>query len=235
MNCSKTWPAARRPHLNSGTFSRSRSSSTLHWYGPAQRPLLLLARPRPRGRGKVQIARSALNGGAVALDAAAGRVFIAMSLASPARSTEPVLHLGERVELSPEEPVQRDDEAAHGGDPEHDVRPVAVTGRPRNVCTQPGRGEGRASPGYDLSDDAGVPGAAGGSDATGDPGGKDAGDNEIAPEPPPAQALRRCHVTQVGRDAHRSGNGVEEDVPLRPQRHEQNAAEIEADAEPDKY
>ncbi len=71
-----------------------------------------------------------------------------------------------------------------------------------------------------LSDDAGVPRAAGGGDQAGDEVGEDAGKDDGLPALDCAEAEEGGDLAQVGGDGHGAGDDVEEDVPLGAEEHQ---------------
>jgi hypothetical protein len=85
----------------------------------------------------------------------------------------------------------------------------------------------------DLGDDGGVPRPAGRGDPAGDVGAEDRGQDEPLPPQPFGHPEAGHRFTQVAGDRGGAGDDVEQDVPLRAQRHQQDPAHVQGDPEVD--
>src|SRR5208337_2831835 len=82
-----------------------------------------------------------------------------------------------------------------------------------------------------FGDDAGVPGATGGRDHTGNEKRKDSGQDQFAPTLPAADAENAGRFFQVGGNGHGTGDHVEQDVPLRAEQQQNDRAESQTSAQ----
>src|SRR5712692_2566848 len=144
-----------------------------------------------------------------------------------------VAGLGQVVEASPDQAVDADHVDAHDDDTGEDAWEVADTRGLGDVGAQPGGDEMVVAEVDDLGHDRRVPRATRGGDAAGDIGGEDARQDQPLPTLARGQAEVGGHLSEIVGDRHAPGDGVEQDVPLRPQRHEEDAAHVQAETEMD--
>src|SRR6185437_16657395 len=137
------------------------------------------------------------------------------SMSIAASSVELELAFGKIIESAPKNAVDDDDEERHHHDAEIDRWLIAFLGHLRNVGTQAIGNEFVVAPRGDLRDDAGVPCSARRRNGARHPERKYRRNDQRFPEAPAVQAEHRGGFAQVGRDRHRAGDDVEQDVPLR--------------------
>src|SRR5467141_4407388 len=82
-----------------------------------------------------------------------------------------------------------------------------------------------------FRDDAGVPRATRGRHQPGDEIGKDTGQDKAAPAIPRAEMKNVSDFFQVRGNGHGAGDDVEEDVPLRAEKHQEHGGQFETAAE----
>ena len=101
----------------------------------------------------------------------------------------------------------------------------------RLICApRPFVGQHLAFEGHVLGDDAGVPRAARRRHPAGDQVRETRPADRATEALPAVQAVAARRLAQIGGDGHRAGDDVEQDVPLRAQQHQHDAAPAERDA-----
>ena len=137
--------------------------------------------------------------------------------------------LGVRLQWTPEQPVGAHDEHAHHCNPDDGLAGVSHRGRIGDICSQSICRKRGVPVGHDLGDDGGVPRAARRGDAASAPRAEHRRQDQLGPPLPRVQMERPRGLAQVIGNGRSARNHVEQDVPLRSQRHEQNAAPADVD------
>src|SRR6266516_1605187 len=129
---------------------------------------------------------------------------------------------GEPVAPAPYGTIEGDHEHRHHEDGRGEARKVGARRGPADLCAET-RGLERLQLERDVvGDDASVPSAPGGGDPAGDEVWKPSRKVERAKAIPARKSIAARDFFQIGRNRHRTGDDIEQNVPLRAQKHQQN-------------
>src|SRR5712664_1746097 len=138
---------------------------------------------------------------------------------------------GEAIEAAPQQAVDEHDDGGHDERrSEQHIEAAGVAGAADGAAEAGGRNDSALEMKI-FRDDAGVPGAARSGHHSGDEIGKNAGQDEVTPAVPGAEAVNLRGFLEVRGDGHGAGDDVEEDVPLRAEEQQQHGGYLDAAAE----
>ena len=124
---------------------------------------------------------------------------------------------GEPVHATPDQAIDGDDDDGHDERRSTSRREVACVGGARDGRAQSDRVIGLVLEAKVLGNDAGVPRASGSGDQAGNEVGEDSRAESVCASAPSHEAEHLGGFFQVRGNRHRSGDHVEQDVPLRPE------------------
>src|SRR5216684_2123950 len=138
---------------------------------------------------------------------------------------------GEAIEAAPQQAVDEHDNGGHDERrSEQHIEAAGVAGAADGAAESRGRNDSALEMKI-FRDDAGVPGAARSGHHSSDEIRKNAGQDEVAPAIPGAEAVNLRSFLEVRGNGHGAGDDVEEDVPLRAEEHQEHGGNLEAAAE----
>src|SRR5229473_4417489 len=138
---------------------------------------------------------------------------------------------GEAIEAAPQQAVDEHDNGGHDERrSEQHIEAAGVAGAADGAAESRGRNDSALEMKI-FRDDAGVPGAARSGHHAGDEIRKNAGQDEVAPAIPGAEAVDLRGFLEVRGNGHGAGDDVEENVPLRAEEHQEHGGDLEAAAE----
>ncbi len=150
---------------------------------------------------------------------------VAMRVRSPSQSRRKS-SLGQPIEPPPEQPLMRTTVSAITRVAASSNGKFPLFGGGRDRRTEPYRRVGRATEGDVFRDDARVPGATGRGDHAGDQIGKMPG-RMSSRQRCQLRGGRRSRPPQIGRNRQRTGDDVEQQVPLGAEEHQRDGGEVE--------
>src|SRR6266851_3832033 len=138
---------------------------------------------------------------------------------------------GEAIDAAPQQAVDEHDDGGHDERrSEQDVEAAGVAGAADGAAESGGRNDSALEMKI-FRDDAGVPGAARSGHHSSDEVRKNAGQDEVAPAIPGAEAVDLRSFLEVRGNGHGAGDDVEKDVPLRAEEHQEHGGNLKAAAE----
>src|SRR6267143_693798 len=138
---------------------------------------------------------------------------------------------GEAIEAAPQQAVDEHDDGGHDErrSQQHDEA-AGVAGAADGAAEAGGRNDAALEMKI-FRDDAGVPGAARCGHQAGDEIRKNSRQDEITPAIPRTEAVDLRGFLEVRGNGHGAGDDVEEDVPLRSEKHQEHGGNFEAAAD----
>src|SRR5271167_3203579 len=142
------------------------------------------------------------------------------SFMSKTLSGKSIFALGVVIQGTPEQPIDDDDEQAHGAYPQDDAVKISGRGCLRDVGAQSSRLDLRIPPGGQFGDYRGIPRAAGSGDGAGHIERQNRRQGNLTPPQPTRDSKIRRRVAHLRGYGGCAGDDVEENVPLSAQNHQ---------------